>query len=163
MTRVLLTYANLAERRIATRRALRLTRRGIDVDLATDAAAAMLTERAYDRVLDVHGADPAMPAATPPSDEGMLRIVGARVEPGLASALQTVRPAWIVPTAVALGTLLIATGASLGVPIVLLVVYALVLAAAATQLFGALHHRLTKSNAPPAVPAPLSSRHTGAA
>lgn len=162
MTRVLFTYANLSERRIATRRALRLARRGVDVDLASCGAAATLTERVYDRVLDVHSEEPALPAAIAPTGEGMLRIVGARVDTG-ARTVPTVRPGWTVPTALALGAILIAAGAGVGVPIVLVVVYALVLAAAATHLFGALQTRLTRPSATSVLPAPLSSRHTGAA
>jgi hypothetical protein len=165
MTRVLLTYASTGERGIAARRAVRLTRRGVDVDIAPCGAAVTRSDGAYDHVLDVRSADPTTPTTALPAGEGVLRIVGARVEASTASASSPNRPAWIGPTAIALGVILVAGGASVGVPVVLLVVYALALAAASTCLFGALHLRLarpTRRAAPLALMA-LSSRHTGAA
>ena len=139
MTRVLLTYGNLRERRIATRRALRLTRRGADVDLASSVAAATLGDH-YDHVLDAHALEPALVSAAPAGREGIVGIVGAHQ--AAPTANRSTRPGWTIVASFVVGALLVAVGAVIGVPILLLVLYALVLAAASTQLFGALHRRL---------------------
>jgi hypothetical protein len=78
MTRILFTYANVAERKVVARRASRLAARGFDVDLATATAAAALPAAAYDRVLDATSWEPLPPA--PADHEGILYIAGAGLD-----------------------------------------------------------------------------------
>lgn len=158
MTRLLLTYAGLAERRIATRRALRLSRRGIDVDLASRTAAATLDGNHYDHVLEATSPEPAELVARP--GEGLVSIVGARRQPEPAPA--TVRPAWALPAALALASALVGAGAVAGVPAVLLLLYGVLTAAAATHVFSALGGR-RKPATMPVAPTPLLSPRSGAA
>jgi hypothetical protein len=75
MTRVLLTYSNASERKLAARRASRLSARGVDVDLATATAAAQLPAAAYDRVLEASSCEPVPPGET--GHEGRVYIASA--------------------------------------------------------------------------------------
>lgn len=76
MTRVLVTYTTTAERKLAARRASRLAARGVDVDLATAAAAATLPAGWYDRVLDPSTFEP-LPSAQ--GGEGVVRIISGEM------------------------------------------------------------------------------------
>lgn len=78
MTRILVTYSNVAERKLAARRACRLSARGVDVDLATTAAAARLPAGAYDRVLEASSCEPVPAGAR--DHEGIVYIASAGVD-----------------------------------------------------------------------------------
>jgi hypothetical protein len=146
MTRILVTYHGPSERRLAAHRAVLLTRRGLDVDVASEDAAKEVPDGGYDRV--VMAPDLQVGHFPPRGGVGALRIIGAErrppePEPIVGTAFVAKRPApakrpasaWPPLAGILSAIVLVVAARAAGAPPYALLVVGLVAVAAATHLF----------------------------
>jgi hypothetical protein len=143
MTRVLVTYASLADRRLATRRAVLLTQRGIDADLASAATAEAIAGAGYERVWDAASSDLLLALRAPIAPrEGMLGIAGPAPAPTPTRAAVPLarRLTWRAAAFVLVAMLISIALIPLGLPGPYPVLIGLLTAGFALHLFGGKRH-----------------------